>query len=116
MQSEKFLQPWLDEINLLPGQDWELEITRAVRAAHCVVVCLSKRAMDATGYVHKEIGLALDVAERKPEGAIFVIPVKLENCPVPDLLVKYQWVNLYEPEGYYYLLRGLRALANGPRL
>ena len=33
---------WFDKAKLLPGQDWELEIRKAVREAD-VVVCLSKQ-------------------------------------------------------------------------
>ena len=35
-------RPWLDEEELIAGQDWQLEIPKAVRAAHVVVVCLSQ--------------------------------------------------------------------------
>jgi hypothetical protein len=31
---------WLDEEDLLPGQDWELEISRAVRRSDMIIVCL----------------------------------------------------------------------------
>ncbi|MBI1877020.1 MAG: toll/interleukin-1 receptor domain-containing protein, partial [Chloroflexi bacterium] len=41
LQSEGFIQPWLDEEELLPGQDWQLEIPKAVRASDVVLVCLS---------------------------------------------------------------------------
>ena len=34
--------PWLDEEDLLPGQDWRHEISVAVRACSAVVVCLSR--------------------------------------------------------------------------
>ena len=34
---------WFDKAKLLPGQDWELEIRKAVREADVVVVCLSKQ-------------------------------------------------------------------------
>jgi len=37
--------PWLDEEKLLPGQEWELEIPRAVRSSDAVVICLSRRAV-----------------------------------------------------------------------
>jgi hypothetical protein len=33
------IKPWLDEEQLLPGQDWKLEITRAVRQSDIVLVC-----------------------------------------------------------------------------
>jgi hypothetical protein len=32
--------PWLDEENLLPGQDWNYEIARAVRNSDVVLVSL----------------------------------------------------------------------------
>jgi TIR domain len=34
---------WIDKEKLLPGQDWELEIRKAVRESDVVVVCLSKQ-------------------------------------------------------------------------
>jgi hypothetical protein len=58
--------PWLDEDKLLPGQDWDREIRRAVERA-----------------------------DEQPEGSIFLIPVKLTDCSVPDRLKKWQWVDLF---------------------
>lgn len=76
--------PWLDEERLLPGQDWELEISAAVKQSGAVIVCLSTASVEKTGYVQKELRRVLDVAEYQPEGRIFVIPVRLEPCRVPD--------------------------------
>ena len=103
---------WLDEENLLPGQDWDLEIRKAVRESDVVVVCLSKGAVTKTGYVQKEIRFALDVADEQPEGTIFIIPAKLEACQVPLRLNKWQWVNLFETVGYEKLKRSLTHRAN----
>src|SRR5579863_4948303 len=36
-----FVDPWLDKDKLRPGQDWELEINKAVEASDIVVICLS---------------------------------------------------------------------------
>jgi TIR domain len=101
-------QPWLDEEDLLPGQDWDREIARAVRSAQVVLVCLSKRS-EKRGYVQKEIRRALDVAEEQPEGTIFLIPVKLEDCAVPDRLAAWQWVDLHSERGYHKLEAALGA-------
>ncbi|HEV8430153.1 MAG TPA: ECF-type sigma factor [Pyrinomonadaceae bacterium] len=101
------IDAWLDEEDLVPGQDWELEILRAVRAADIVVACLSKGAVTKSGFIQKEIKLALDVAEMQPEGTIFLIPVRLEKCEVPERLRRWQWVNLFEQEGYARLVRAL---------
>ena len=57
---------WLDKETLLPGQDWELEIKKAVREADVVVVCLSKQFNQA-GFRQKEVRLALDTAMENPK-------------------------------------------------
>jgi hypothetical protein len=106
------VDPWLDEEKLLPGQDWELEIPKAVRSADVVIVCLSQKSVTKAGYVQKEIKYTLDVADEQPEGAIFLIPVKLEECEVPQRLRRWQWVNLFEDRGWARLMLALRKRAD----
>jgi len=36
------------------------------------------------GFVQKEIRFALDIADEHPPGRIFIIPVRLVDCDVPD--------------------------------
>jgi formylglycine-generating enzyme required for sulfatase activity len=105
------IDAWLDEEKLLPGQDWQREIPKAVRASDVVIVCLSRGSVTKEGFVQKEIRFALDVADEKPEGAIFLIPARLEECDVPERLRRWHWVNLYEAKGYERLMRALRARA-----
>jgi hypothetical protein len=105
------IDPWLDEEKLLPGQDWHLEIRKAVRNSHVVLVCLSSTSINKIGFVNTEIKYALDVADEQPEGAIFIIPVKLEECVILERLSAWQWVNYFEPNGYEKLMRALRARA-----
>lgn len=93
-------EAWLDEEKLLPGQDWDLEIRKAVRESDAVVVCLSNSSTTKAGYVQKEIRFALDVADEQPEGAVFLIPARLEDCKVPMRLSKWQWVDLFYSKGY----------------
>lgn len=101
------IQPWLDQENLLPGQDWEIEIPKALFSSDVILVCLSKNSVNKEGYVQKEIAFALDKALEKPEGTIFIIPVKLEECDVPKRLSRYQWVDYYRMDGRKRLLMGL---------
>jgi hypothetical protein len=78
--------PWIDKEDLLPGHDWELEIKRAVRESHAVVAFISSSGMHRRGYLHKEISLAIDVAEEQPKGTIYIIPICLDDCEIPDRL------------------------------
>lgn len=100
-------EPWLDVENLLPGQDWENEIRRAIRAADIVVVGLSKKSTTAAGFVHKEISYALDVADEQPEGALFIIPLLFEECQVPERLRRWHWANWFEESAYERLVLSL---------
>jgi hypothetical protein len=98
---------WLDKEKLLPGQDWELEIREAVREADVVVVCLSKQFNQA-GFRQKEVRLAIDTAMEQPEGEIFIIPARLEECDTLESLRKWHWVDLFEDDGYERLIRALQ--------
>ncbi len=110
LQKSGFI-PWLDEIDILPGQDWEAEISRAVRNSDVVLVCLSCGSINKDGFVQKEIKFALDIAQEKTESSIFLIPLKLDDCVVPERLAKLQWVNYFESGGYERLLRALQKRA-----
>jgi hypothetical protein len=105
------IDPWLDIENLLPGQDWNLEIKRAVRSSDVVIVCLSKSSVNKSGYVQKEIRYALDVADEQPEGTIFLIPLKLEECDIPERLHNWQWVRFFDEDGNQRLMLALQARA-----
>src|SRR5947208_6499294 len=65
-------EPWLDEEDILPGQDWRAAIEKAVRTSHTVLVCLSKSATTKVGFIQKEIHFALDAADEQPEGSLYL--------------------------------------------
>ncbi len=96
LNAEGWIDPWLDEEKLLPGQDWDLEIEKAVEAADAVIVCLSNNSVSKEGSVQKEIKRALDKAEEKLEDAIFIIPLRFENCLVPRRLKVYQYQDYFK--------------------
>src|ERR1051326_2993035 len=85
LQADRF-QPWLDEEELLPGQDWQIEISRAVRRSHAVVVCLSARSVNKAGYLQKEIKFPIDLLDEQTDGIYFIVPARLEPCEVPESL------------------------------
>jgi hypothetical protein len=76
-----------------------------------VLVCLSDDSLNKRGYIQKEIKFALDAADEMPEGTIFIIPVRLTPCEVPDRLSAWQWVNLFDEYGYDRLARSLNSLS-----
>jgi TIR domain len=87
--------PWLDIERLLPGQEWAAQIEEAIRTTNVVIICISQRSITKSGFVQKEIKFALDVAEEQPDGAIFIVPLRIDDCDVPRKLKRLQWVDLW---------------------
>jgi hypothetical protein len=110
------IDAWLDEEKLLPGQDWQLEIDKAVKNAAVILVVLSSQSTKKAGFIQKEIKLALDVAREKPEGTIYLIPARIDECVVPDSLKNYQWVDLFDDKGYEKIKRALRTRIDLPQI
>ena len=46
---------WMDLEKLLPGQDWEYEIRKAIHHSDIVIVCLSREFIKQGGYRHEEL-------------------------------------------------------------
>lgn len=101
------LRVWLDEKELLPGQNWEVEIKRAIRESSFFIACLSKNAVTKKGFLNREIREAQRIWEEQPEGKVYLIPALLEPCDVPDGLRHLQWVNVSTEEGIEQLLISL---------
>jgi hypothetical protein len=85
-----------------------VEIRKAVRSSDVVIICLSPNAIQSAGRTQKQIAYALDIAEEQPEGTIFLIPLRLENCTIPDRLSRWQSVNLFDERGYERLTDALK--------
>ena len=91
--------PWMDHFDLLPGQNWEAEIKRALETSDFVLICLSPASVNKRGYVQKEVKTALQLLSEIPENQIFLIPARLKECQVPDSLKRQQYVDLFRDDG-----------------
>lgn len=98
LKSEGWIDPWLDQAKILPGQDWRIVIEEAVEESDVVIVCLSNQSLNKEGFVQKEIRYAYDIALEKPTGTIFLIPLRLEDCILPRGLRDRHWVDYFGPE------------------
>lgn len=76
-------RPWMDRRKLLPGQNWPRSIEEAIETSDFFIACFSRRSVDKKGGFQAEIRYALDCARRVPLDAIFLVPVRLDDCRVP---------------------------------
>ncbi|MDD2923041.1 MAG: SUMF1/EgtB/PvdO family nonheme iron enzyme [Anaerolineales bacterium] len=111
LKSEAWIDPWFDEENLLPGQNWDLEIQKALRGIDAIIICLSKLSIAKEGYIQKEIKRALDICDEKPDGTIYIIPLRLDDCEIPFRLQKFHWVDYFNKNYDQKLLGALKSRA-----
>ena len=120
---ERGFSPWLDATDLIPGQNWREEIPKVIENAAVCLACLSKRSVAKEGYVQREFRYGLSAYAERPPGTIYLIPVRLDDCSVPDIhlpkleasLRDLHWVDLFEAEGFERLVGCLLYTSPSPR-
>lgn len=86
------ISAWIDEYEILPGDSIGEKITEGLRTSEYLLVLLSKNSTQSD-WVRFEIGKALD--RNREATAIRIIPVRLDDSPVPDDLRDVRYINLY---------------------
>ena len=95
---------WLDRDELVPGIQWKQAIRQAIHQGDFFIACFSKEysARDQT-YMSEELSLAIERLREKPADKVWFIPVKLNECEIPDIdigsdatLRDLQYINLYQ--------------------
>jgi len=93
---ESGFRPWLDKKRLMPGQNWPRAIETAIQTSDFFVACFSRRAISKRGSFHSELRYALFCAAKVPLDEIFLVPLRLDDCVVPNRISKQiQYVDLF---------------------
>lgn len=108
-------KPWFDEEDLLPGQNWRDEIPKAVKKSDMFLACLSSTSIRKRGYIQREFKMAMEMLAELPPGTIYLIPLKLDDCEIPDLrqseyglnLRDIQWLDYWKPNGFSKLAKAI---------
>ena len=97
------VEVWIDKARLLPGMRWADEIRRGIATGDSFVACFSREyAAKSRTYMNEELTLAIDELRHRPTDTAWFIPVKLNECEIPDrsigggeTLRSLQFVELY---------------------
>lgn len=110
--------PWMDERKLLPGQNWARAIQNALETSDFAVCCFSRNSVRKRSGFQSEIRYALECTRRLPLDEIFLMPVRLDECPVPmDVAREMQYVDLFPDwdAGVRRIVEAIRQQARRPR-
>jgi hypothetical protein len=89
------IKPWLDKQNLRGGDDWNRQIEKTIQEIDYFVLLQSRALADKQiGYVNREINSALDRKKEFRRGSRFIIPVKIEECPLLEDVHDLQTIDL----------------------
>ncbi len=100
--------PWIDREDLLPGVKWRVAIEKAIREADFFLLCISPRSSNRRGFLQREINAALDLWEERMTDDIYFIPLRLEECEIPERVDEFQCVDWFEDGGWERLMKALR--------
>jgi TIR domain len=89
------LHPWLWSEDILPGDEIEVVIRKAIETSRHFIVLLSK-SIEKRGFnIQTELKYALDKRAELPESYVFLIPARLEICEIPNELKNIVYVDLF---------------------
>ena len=114
-------KPWLDKKDLIAGQNWRSVIPEAIAKSQLFIACLSSRSIAKQGFVQREFRMALTYAADRPPSSIYIIPLRFDECEIPNLrqdeyglnLRDLHWLDYWEADGFDNLERAI-AFQYGP--
>ena len=77
---------WIDNDNIGPGTPWKQAIQQAIQHGDFFIPCFSMEvnARNQT-YMSEELKIAIEELHRRPVDKAWFIPVKLNECEIPDI-------------------------------
>lgn len=114
--SDDGFTPWMDRMNLRPGDQWKVVMEQAINESDVIVACLSNNSINKEGYIQEEYRIISELAQEKPSGTIFIIPLRLEDCSVPNFFRRYHWLDYFDKNGYEILRQSLLRRAEQLRI
>ena len=96
LQKNKTITPWIDCINILVGQDWEIEISRAIENSRYILLLLSNNSVNKVGFVQREMLKVIEKMSYFPPGERFILPIRLDDCqPRHEAIQRLNWIDLF---------------------
>jgi formylglycine-generating enzyme required for sulfatase activity len=97
LKVEKWMDIWFIEASLLPSQDWDVEIKRAIRSTDVLIILHSKNYIKLKETSYPNITHVLDILHGRLKSSIPIIVLRLDDDPLPENL-KIWWITDYFPK------------------
>ena len=106
--SDAGFRPWMDTKDILAGEKWQRSIQHALQQSQFFLACLSLTSVIKRSYLRREFREALEKRQEMLDSDIYLIPVRLEECEIPEELREHQGVDLFAEDGWTRLVEALQ--------
>ncbi len=111
--SEAGFKPWMFSEDLMPGESTLSGPEKALRQSDFFLAVITQATTSRPGYFVNEYRIAKEIWKERGEG-IFIIPVRIERCEVPQTLKEFQTVDIFTGGGWDKLLNVLHSAVGAP--
>jgi len=101
--------PWMDVFSVKAGEDWFRAINKAIDECEIFLAILSKNSVSRRGIIQKELKKALDKLDEMLPGDIYLVPIRIDDCPIPESLKHIQVLDWDNGKGEGKLLEAIRS-------
>lgn len=100
----KGITVWLDRDQIRAGEQWQAAIRKAIREGAFFIACFSDSyGRKAKSYMNAELGIAVEELRLRQPDRIWLIPVRLSDCKVPEYTIRegislrdFHYIDLFE--------------------
>lgn len=104
--------PWMDIRDIPAGVNWDNEIQKNFSSTNVIIIILSNVSCQKNGYIRREMNEAIDKLKYYKPDDIFVIPILIDDSPVPTFISsKIQYIDYKREDGWALLEKSLALAA-----
>jgi response regulator RpfG family c-di-GMP phosphodiesterase len=103
--TERGFIPWMDINSTIRGK-WKPQLHKAIKESDYFIACFSSNSLRKRQSVFREeLALALKIQKSLFRKEVFIVPVRLMDCEIPEEFGQFQYVNLFEKYGFPKLVK-----------
>jgi DNA-binding response OmpR family regulator len=101
-------RPWMDIHSIRGGENWFRAINKAIDECEIFLAVLSNNSVSRRGVIQKELKKAMDKWEGMLPDDIYILPLRIDDCPIPELLKDLHVIDWDTGKGRKKLLEAIR--------
>lgn len=100
--------PWFAVDEIAPGQKWAASVLKGIAESSVALLLVSENIKMESSFIAEELKAAMSMMSSKDESFSPVIPVRLDDSPVPKEVSDVHWVDFRNEDGIKQLDKGLK--------